>query len=87
MPRNTSGLLRGGPPRQKGIPNKATREIKDFAQQVLTDPDYVAALKIRLKRGTAGAVEPLLYQYGYGKPKETIDLSGLLRVVTELPDE
>lgn len=74
--RNTSGLKRGGPGRPKGVPNKATREIREAARALLEDPEYLDSLKRRLKRGTAGAVEPLLYHYGYGKPKETVALEG-----------
>jgi hypothetical protein len=65
-----------GPGRPKGVPNKLTVEIRDFAQRLLTDPAYVRALEIRLLRGTAGAVEPLLYHYAWGKPKETLALEG-----------
>ena len=58
--------------RAKGTPNKATAAIRDVAQRLLSDEEYQAALKVRLRRGTAGAVEPLLYHYAYGRPKETI---------------
>jgi hypothetical protein len=67
--------------RKKGVPNKATLEIKAFAQKLLSDPAYVAALEQRLLTGTAGAVEPLLYHYGHGKPKETIEHSTPMRPV------
>jgi hypothetical protein len=33
-------------------------------------------LKARLKDGRAGQIEPLLYHYAYGKPKETIAMEG-----------
>ena len=59
--------------RKKGTPNKATREIREASQALLENPAYIAALKTRLREGTAGAVEPLLYHYAYGKPKETIE--------------
>ena len=36
MPRNTSGLRRGGG-RPKGVPNKATAEVKALAQQYTED--------------------------------------------------
>jgi hypothetical protein len=68
--------VRGGPGRSKGTPNKNTLEIREFAQKLLTDEAYVRALQVRLLRGTAGAVEPLLYHYAWGKPKETIALEG-----------
>lgn len=59
--------------RKPGAVNKATREIREAAKKLLEDVEYVAALQRRLKDGTAGAVEPLLYHYAYGKPKETIE--------------
>lgn len=74
MPANTSGLRRGGG-RPKGVPNRATREIKDLSRRLLEDEDYQAALRRRLLRGNAGAVEPLLYHYAYGKPRETQDVN------------
>lgn len=81
MPRNTSGLKRGGGTgRPKGVPNKATVEIKVLARRLLSDPEYQDALERRLRRGTAGAVEPLLYHYGYGKPKETVEHEGTISV-------
>jgi hypothetical protein len=59
--------------RQKGSPNKATREIREAARGLLEDPTYVQNLQARLNDGSAGAVESLLYHYAYGKPKETIE--------------
>ena len=72
MARDTTGLRRGGPGRPKGSPNKSTVAIRETSQRLLSDPEYQAALKIRLRRGTAGPVEPLLYHYAFGRPKETI---------------
>jgi hypothetical protein len=77
MPRNTTGLKRGGGTgRKPGVPNKATTDMKAFATKCLTDKAYVDALKRRLVRGTAGAVEIRLYDYAYGKPKETHEVTG-----------
>lgn len=59
--------------RPAGTPNKITREIREAARALLEDPAYVAALQTRLLEGTAGAVETLLYHYGYGQPKQTIE--------------
>ena len=65
-----------GKGRPKGTPNKATRAIQEVAQSLLSDEQYVDALVRRLRRGTAGAVEPLLYHYAYGKPKDTVEVNG-----------
>lgn len=71
FPKGVSGNPAGKP---KG-PNKTTVEIRAVARALLEDPDYQAALKVRLALGTAGPVEPLLYHYGYGKPKDTLELT------------
>lgn len=76
MGRNISGLKRGGPGRPKGIPNKATIEIREACRKLLESPAYATALEARLIEGRAGQVEPLLYYYAYGKPKERIELEG-----------
>lgn len=68
------GKKTGG--RERGTLNKNTVEIREAARALLQDPDYLAQLKIRLFEGRAGPVEPLLYHYGYGKPKERIELEG-----------
>src|SRR5690348_11807102 len=68
------GKKTGG--RQKGTPNKATAEVKEFARQCLEDPAYQKALKVRLKEGEAPQIEALLYHYAYGKPRETIQHEG-----------
>lgn len=90
MPRNPNSLANlrsGGPGRKPGVPNKASVEIKEIARRLLEDPEYQASLKVRLKRGSAGAVEPLLYQYGYGHPSKVVDLAGTLRILVELNDD
>lgn len=71
--RNTAGLKKGGPGRKPGIPNKATAEIKETAQRLLSDPAYVDSLKRRLPAGKAPHMETLLHHYAYGKPKDTLD--------------
>ena len=74
------GERRGG--RQVGTPNKQTaadREyIRDFARAILENPAYVASLNERLLDGKAQHMEPLLFHYGYGKPKETTEHTGKL---------
>lgn len=77
MAKNTSGLKRGGQPgRPKGVPNKATRDIREFAQKCLEDAEYVRKLVIRLQQGKAPQIEAALYQYAYGKPKDVVELTG-----------
>ncbi len=77
MPRNTAGLKRGGQPgRKKGSKNKATVEVKEMARRLIEDPAYQAQLRERLLKGTLpGNMEALLWAYGYGKPRDTVDLN------------
>ena len=42
---------------------------------MVRDPAYLAALKRRLLMGTAGAMEPILWAYAYGKPTEKVDIT------------
>jgi hypothetical protein len=70
-------LKRGGSlGRKKGVLNKRTIEIREFARGVLEDPEYRAQLKSRLLKGTSPAIEQLLYYYAYGKPIDRIQLVG-----------
>lgn len=62
--------------RPKGALNKATREIKAFALEFLNSDDYMIAMKRRVIAGKAPHLETLLYHYGYGKPKDSIQLDG-----------
>ena len=68
--------LAKGKGRPKGTPNKVTVEVREAARRLIEDDVYVAALKVRLEEGKAGAMEPTLWHYAYGKPKETIEHSG-----------
>ena len=65
--------MKAGPGRPKGATNKATREIKDIADGLLSDAAYLASLRRRLIAGKAPHMEQLLHHYRYGKPKDTID--------------
>jgi len=85
MPRGRNpNSLKNLRPNKRG-PAKATRDIKAWARGMLEDPDYRASLKARLASGQAGQVEALLYHYGYGKPKEQVELSsGLAPLIVEV---
>lgn len=61
--------------RKKGVPNKNTREIKDFSKGFLERPAYRKSLKRRVDAGEAPHMETLLHHYGYGKPKESLDVN------------
>jgi hypothetical protein len=68
--RSLKNLKRGGQPgRTKGVPNKATVEVKEAARQLVEQADYRAALARRLRSGRlAPAMETTLWHYAYGKP-------------------
>lgn len=66
-----SGNPRGRAP---GTLNKATKEIRDICRGLLEDPIYQATLQKQIRAGKCPPpVVCLLYNYAYGKPKETVD--------------
>jgi hypothetical protein len=62
--------------RPKGVPNKATQQVKELARRLVEDPEYLKKLGagLRKRKGVAPAVETLLWHYAYGKPKEQIEI-------------
>ena len=57
--------------RSKGTLNRSTVEVRELAQRLVTDPDYIASLERRLKRGKLSpAMEALLWAYAFGRPRE-----------------
>lgn len=75
-----------GKGRPKGIPNKASGEVKILARDLLSDPIYLANLRKRLRSGKiAPAVETTLYHYAFGKPSENVTL-GLSRRLEDILD-
>lgn len=87
MPRNTSGLRRGGG-RKKGVPNKATVEVRQWAQSVLEDDEgRQKTLELYRKGKLAPAIVIELFNRAYGKTKDTLDVNladiAPLRIVIE----
>jgi len=78
MPGKGRPFVKGDPRagRPKGLPNYATREIKAWAENFLSSPEYVASAEKRVKQGKAPHLEVLWHHYAYGKPKETIHHEG-----------
>jgi hypothetical protein len=82
-----------GKGRPKGSLNKNTKAIKDASALLLGDKAYQASLKQRLVEGKAPHMEVLLHHYAHGKPKDTVQVDGVippfvLRIATDdEPDE
>lgn len=55
------------------------------ARHLVEDEVYREALKIRLRRGEAGAMETLLWQYAYGKPKDDTPAAAVTNIVVVKP--
>lgn len=50
-------------------------EASRFARELLTSDDYRDKLRDRISKGTLSpAVEIMLWQYGFGKPPETVEI-------------
>jgi hypothetical protein len=61
--------------RRPGSRRRVTIEAQTAATQIIDDPVYVARLRQRLLDGTAGAMEPLIWDYAYGKPVQRVEAS------------
>ena len=74
-----------GPSRGRpiGAKNKSTIEVKRLARQLVNDPTYKRNLQKRLRAGEGGAMEPLLWAYAFGKPKEQIEVKWNLEKLTD----
>ncbi len=57
--------------RKRGTPNRTTHDVRVMAQRLVQDPAYRSTLAERLRSGKAGQMEPLLWNYAYGKPPQT----------------
>jgi hypothetical protein len=70
MPGKGKPFMPGDPRagRPKGSLNKTSRDVRELAQTLVTDPDYLRSLKQRLVDGKLGELEKVLWQYAYGPP-------------------
>ena len=62
----TPGDPRAGRP--SGRENNVKREVRHLAHDLVSNPEYVAALRQRLIDGKAGDLEKTLWVYAYGEP-------------------
>ena len=74
------GSFKKGDPRAgrpKGTENKATVEIRVAARAFIEDPKGQAKMLALYQAGKLNpAIITLLHQYAYGKPKDTVEISG-----------
>jgi hypothetical protein len=61
----TPGDPRAG--RKKGSMNNIRKEIRQLCHELVSNPDYVAALRQRLIEGKC-TLEPIIWQWAYGEP-------------------
>jgi hypothetical protein len=54
--------------RKVGATNKTSRDARELAQRLVTDPEYLDGLRQRLIDGRLGALEIELWKYAYGAP-------------------
>ena len=73
-PRSLANLQRGGPGRPKG--SQEIIDIKKFAKELFSSPEYRLALEERLRKGKAPHIEKELLYYAFGKPREVIEFTG-----------
>jgi hypothetical protein len=72
------GKKTGG--RKKGVPNRATREAKEFCASIVDDVQYQETVRKRAMKGKLPpAVECMLWHYAKGRPTET------MRLQTDVP--
>ena len=67
---------RPGPGRPKGSKNKATKEARALARDIVQDQTYLNKLAQRVKAGKAQKLEVLLWHYAYGVPKQPFQIEG-----------
>ncbi len=63
--------------RKKGVPNKATLEVRELARALTTgNDDYMKKLRTKLKNGSCSpTVETMLWHYAWGRPVERVELA------------
>jgi hypothetical protein len=69
------GRKTGG--RVAGTPNRATAIVEERCRALIEDPEYQQYFQHRLKVGQLpAALEAMTWAYAYGKPKETVAVTG-----------
>jgi hypothetical protein len=88
MARTRTTFTKGQGGRKPGALNRATRDIKEWAEKFLSSKEYVASAVRRVQRGKAPHLEVLWHHYAFGKPKETVKHEGQIPpFILKLHDE
>ena len=61
----------GRPP---GSRNATSLQVQAFCRSVCEDPQYRDSILERARHNNLGSMEPTVWAYAYGKPKESVDL-------------
>ena len=69
---NPNLALAPRPGRPKGALNFTTREAREFAARIISDPEYQADVLRRARSGQLGAFESALWAYTAGKPPSDV---------------
>jgi hypothetical protein len=84
MPANGSkNLTRSGRP--KGVPNRASTDVRVRARALVEDPVYVLGIKRRMLEGKSVPLEIMLHHYAYGKPRESVAVEGEVTIKVVKP--
>lgn len=82
---NPGAFVKGDPRagRPRGVPNKVTIEVREWARSILEDKAVQART---LAQARAGKLPPAIFNellhYAYGKPKDTVELLGAVALTT-----
>ena len=65
--------------RTRGTTNKSTREVKAFAESLISRPLYVKRLRSEFDNGTVDVkLQILMWHYAKGQPTKHVEHSGTL---------
>jgi hypothetical protein len=63
--------------RKKGTPNKVTRDVKEWMQELVSDSGIQTVIRKKIAEGDTGSVKGFLGLLAHvvGRPKETVEVS------------